>query len=108
MFFLGQKSSFEQSQFVVLPVPHEATVSYGKGTKNGPRAIIEASNYIEDFDLEQKKEIFDQDKIFTHGPVDLKQLFSEVGSVLKANKVPVTLGGEHSISSNAIKSVKEK
>ena len=37
---------------VILPVPYEATVSYQSGTKWGPRAILEASRYIELYDQE--------------------------------------------------------
>ena len=45
-------SNLKNSKFVVIPCPHETTVSYGKGTKYGPQAIIEASDYIEEFDEE--------------------------------------------------------
>ncbi len=41
-----------QSQLVLLPVPWEATTSYGGGTSKGPRAILEASRQIDLFDLE--------------------------------------------------------
>lgn len=108
MCFLGQKNSFDQSHFVIIPVPYEATVSYGKGTKNGPNAIIDASNYLEEFDLEQKKEVFGQGRIFTHFPINVKQLSAKVKEVLQNQKIPVVLGGEHSLSEQAIKSVKEK
>ena len=36
--------------FHVIPVPCEKTVSYGKGTANGPSAILNASNQLESFD----------------------------------------------------------
>jgi agmatinase len=48
----GLDCSEEQAALVYLPVPWEATVSYGGGTSRGPRAILEASRQIDLFDLE--------------------------------------------------------
>src|SRR5271154_4999161 len=45
-------SSHENSKVVIVPVPYEATTSYGKGTKNGPNAVLEASQEVEQFDDE--------------------------------------------------------
>ncbi|MGH7446163.1 MAG: hypothetical protein ACRELT_01295, partial [Longimicrobiales bacterium] len=45
-------SDFEKAQVVILPVPYEATTSFGGGTSGGPSAIIEASRYIELYDQE--------------------------------------------------------
>ena len=43
-------SSADDALFHVIPVPLEKTVSYGSGTVNGPRAILEASQQLEAFD----------------------------------------------------------
>ena len=45
-------SSKENSQVVIVPVPYEATTSYGKGTAKGPEAVLEASQQVELFDDE--------------------------------------------------------
>src|SRR5690606_38551618 len=53
--FLGLdegSSDFERARAVILPVPYEATTSFGAGTAGGPAAIIEASRYIELYDQE--------------------------------------------------------
>ena len=53
--FLGldeDGSNFNDARTVILPVPYEATTSYGGGTAAGPGAIIEASRYIELYDQE--------------------------------------------------------
>ncbi|MFZ5470163.1 MAG: agmatinase family protein [Myxococcota bacterium] len=42
----------DEARVVLLPVPFEATTSYGKGTASGPRAILEASRQVDLFDLE--------------------------------------------------------
>ena len=37
---------------IIIPFGLEASVSYGKGTQNGPEAIIRASHALEHFDEE--------------------------------------------------------
>lgn len=48
----GLPHSPEQAQVVLLPVPFEATCSYGGGTSLGPAAILAASRQVDLFDLE--------------------------------------------------------
>lgn len=48
----GEEAAFESSQAVILPVPYESTTSYSGGARNGPRAIVEASRYVEVYDQE--------------------------------------------------------
>src|ERR1041384_1985560 len=58
--FLGiekEYSSFAGSQVAILPVPYERTVSYGTGTKSGPRAILDASHQVEFYDEETGLEV---------------------------------------------------
>ena len=43
-------SAFDDAAVVVLPVPYEATVSYGGGTAKGPEAILRASAQVELYD----------------------------------------------------------
>jgi agmatinase len=40
----------EEARVVVVPVPYEATTSYGGGTSNGPMAVFEASKQVDLFD----------------------------------------------------------
>jgi len=48
----GLPHSFEDAKLIFLPVPWEATTSYGGGTSKGPAAIAEASYQVDLFDLE--------------------------------------------------------
>src|SRR5688572_3504467 len=60
--FLGldeEASDFERARAVILPVPYEATTSYGGGTRAGPGAIIESSRFIELYDQELDCEPYD-------------------------------------------------
>jgi agmatinase len=48
----GLPFSPEESRVILIPVPWEATVSYGAGTAEGPRAILEASRQVDLLDRE--------------------------------------------------------
>ncbi|HEV2774824.1 MAG TPA: arginase family protein, partial [Solirubrobacteraceae bacterium] len=49
-------ATFEAARVLILPVPLEATVSWGTGTAHGPRAIIEASRHVELYDRDDDGE----------------------------------------------------
>lgn len=51
----GLPFSPEDSKVVLIPVPFEATTSYGGGTADGPAAILEASRQVDLYDLETGK-----------------------------------------------------
>jgi len=42
----------DEAAVVILPVPFEATTSYGGGTSEGPRAVLEASRQVDLFDFD--------------------------------------------------------
>lgn len=113
--FLGideKYSNFNDSKIAILSVPYEKTTSYGKGTANGPSAILRASHYVEFFDEETEKEVCFENGIVTLKPLNFKQLsakrtvdliYNSVKSLIESGKFVVTLGGEHSISTAPIK-----
>ncbi|HLC47410.1 MAG TPA: agmatinase [Candidatus Nanoarchaeia archaeon] len=107
--------SYEQKKVVVLPVPYEGTVSYGKGTSEGPRAILIASSQLEAYDDELDCEPY-KAGIWTEKEVPIEESAEKmVKSVYKAatphitaGKFLLTLGGEHSIPSGIVRAYKEK
>src|SRR6187455_635942 len=48
----GLPSTPEDADVVVIPVPWEATVSYGAGTARGPQAVLDASRQVDLLDRE--------------------------------------------------------
>ncbi len=113
--FLGldaEGSDFERAGAVILPVPYEATVSYGAGTAHGPGAIIESSRFIELYDQELDAEPADIGvatlpslALTGAGPESaLQELRHAYDALLEvaADKLVIMLGGEHSISSAPI------
>jgi agmatinase len=109
-------SSWENSRIVVLPVAYDLTTSYGHGAIDGPRAIIDASRYLETYDEETGKEVF-LSGIHTAEEIRSSKLPPEAiiekvegktTSMLEAGKFPVILGGEHSITLGAVNACKKK
>ncbi|MGI5862155.1 MAG: agmatinase family protein [Myxococcales bacterium] len=48
----GLDCTVDEARVVILPVPFDATTSYGKGSARGPEAIFEASKQVDLYDLE--------------------------------------------------------
>ena len=49
--FLDLKSlPVKEAEAVILPIPYEATITYGGGTRGGPEAILSASRQVELWD----------------------------------------------------------
>jgi len=105
-------ASWEEARVVVLPVPYESTTSYGPGTRSGPRAIIEASAYVELYDEELDLEPREAGmctlpflELPATGPeaavARLREHYAELLGV-SGDRFILTLGGEHSISSAPI------
>src|ERR1044072_8792763 len=51
----GRPFSAAESRVIILPIPFEATTSYGGGTSEGPRAVLEASRQVDLADYETGK-----------------------------------------------------
>ncbi len=113
IFLDGELTATERSEdarFRVIPVPLERTVSYGSGTAKGPDAIIEASNELERITGHAEpcvEGIFTEDPLECDGPLPevMERLAQRTEAAIRAGKVPVTLGGEHSLSYGAVMGV---
>lgn len=108
-------SALGSSKIVILPVPFDATSTWGKGADKGPQAIIEASNNMEIYDIETDSEVHllgihtAEPVVVNDDPDEMVQaVYKEVKSHLKKNKFVVTVGGEHSVSIGAMKAHAEK
>ena len=101
---------------IVVPFGLEKTVSYGGGTKNGPKEIIKASHQVELFDEELNKEPYKEIGIKTLKPFSIKsniesaldQLSKINEVILSSDKFPFVFGGEHSITPGSIKPFAKK
>ena len=109
--FLGIDNKFNfKEKVVVVPFGLEKTVSYGGGTRNGPKEIIKASHQVELFDEELNYEPYKKIGIKTLIPFKinknikkaLKKMSDVNEEILNKKLFPVTLGGEHSITPGCI------
>lgn len=119
--FLGLPKKYSNkgtARVHIIPVPYEATTSYGKGTANGPRAIFEASQEVELFDDELWAEPF---KIGVHSaePIVMKkqeptaqkpfqELYEHIKPLIETDRFPIVVGGEHSLTLGAIRACAER
>jgi agmatinase len=113
--FLGlddEASALESARAVVLPVPYESTTSWEGGTRLGPRAILEASRFVELYDQELGT---DASTVGVHtlpaleltragGEAAMEELGDAYARILQVcgDRFLLMLGGEHSVSAPAV------
>ncbi|MBN2454746.1 agmatinase [Candidatus Woesearchaeota archaeon] len=108
-------AGYEKSKAVILPVPYDGTTSYRPGARDGPRAIITASKQLELYDEELRKNFseigictLDELEVVNSPELMNKRVYESAKQIIGDGKALITLGGEHSISSGAVKAQKEK
>ncbi|MFH1608529.1 MAG: agmatinase [Patescibacteria group bacterium] len=114
--YVPEEVTFENSEVVVLPYGYEGTVTFGDGTKKGPKKLIEASWQVELFDTEILDDIQNKIKIWTAKQPKIpkninsmvKNLKEIILEIFENKKLPVVIGGEHSISYGFAQAINEK
>ena len=102
-----------EALFHVIPVPFEHSVSYGTGTAAGPEAILEASSQLELFDgrsIPAAAGIHTQPMVDCSGTTAevLGRIEQQVATTLAYRKIPVVLGGEHSVTCGVIPALEQQ
>jgi agmatinase len=108
-------AEYEQAKFVVVPVPYDLTSTYQSGSRRGPGAILEASANMELYDEELRRETFLEGIHTLHpleadarGPAEMVEAVRRtIAGVAADGKIPVMIGGEHSISFGAVQAMRE-
>ena len=115
--FLGiANPKLKDTQAIIIPFGLEHSVTYGKGTSKGPKRIIAASHqlelYDEELDYESYKAIgirtLKSKKIPKETTKALAVLQKRVLDIVNIGKLPVVLGGEHTIAISSVKALKQK
>jgi len=109
-------SDYKTSPVVIFPLSYEGTVTYEKGTGQGPRAIIKASAQLELYDEELDQETY-RIGIHTLKEIDGKlfspeemtgAVYREAARLVKDEKFLVALGGEHSLSLGLVQALRHR
>lgn len=119
--FLGSDvaADYNAASVVILPIPYEATTTYRRGCKNGPAAILDASQQVEFYDEELEEEFWSVG-IYTHdsiadsrknhriSPAEMLAVTQKtVHKLIADNKFVITLGGEHSITQGVVEAYRQ-
>lgn len=108
-------ATYDKAKFVVVPVPYDLTSTYQSGSRRGPGAILDASANMELYDEELRLETY-RAGIHTLTPLEadargpakmMNTVQRTVAGIAADGKIPVMLGGEHSISFGAVRAMKE-
>jgi len=107
---------FQTAAVTILPVPYDSTTEWHSGTRNGPKTIIEASYYLEWFDIELGREIHtcgihtlpELEPALDSPETMNNRVYQAVSDLLEQSKFVAMLGGEHSISSGAVRAYQKK
>jgi len=110
--FSGYSKPSEEARYIVLGVPYDHTSTFRSGSRFGPSAIRAASLNIETYSLHSGVDI---ESVPIHDAGDLhivddvsetlRRLKVVVGDVLAAKKMPICMGGEHTISLGVVQSL---
>jgi len=114
------EQNFKKAKIAIAQIPYDSTSSYGIGQRNGSYAILKASRYVDELlDSHGGKLIgLDPTDVFTLDEIvvsrnsvpeamaGIEQAIEK--EIVSKNKIPLVLGGEHSISYGVVKALKKK
>jgi len=106
----------DKAKVVVLPVPYDSTTEYKNGTREGPQAIIDASQYLELYDAELDREISEvgiftlpeAQPIMSDPQLMVERVYQIAKELLDKDKLLIMLGGEHSLTTGAVKAFRDR
>ncbi len=112
--FMGNQQTFEKADYVILGVPLDVTSTYRSGARFAPHAIREASLNIEGYSFRTKVDvedlkIHDLGDLHIAGDVELTlgRLALVAQDLFEAKKIPIFIGGEHTITLGVMRSLDE-
>ncbi|MCR5447099.1 MAG: agmatinase [Schwartzia sp.] len=114
--FLGCEANYEDARIVLYGAPFDSTTSYRPGTRFASRMMraesygLETYSPYQDLDLEDAA-VFDGGDLelcFGDTQKALDDIHDFAADILKDNKLPLLIGGEHLVSLPAIQAVYEK
>ena len=115
LIFAGLQAKLDETMFVVFGVPFDSTSTYRPGARFAPSAIRDASINLETWsfranvDFEDVKAHDLGDVVVAHGNVEetLRRVQEVIADIYAAGKIPIMLGGEHTITLGALKAKRD-
>lgn len=111
---LPKEYSEKKSKYWIVPISFEGKITFQKGAMKGPIEIIKASNNLEYYDTENQNEPY-QKGIFTNPIIKIPKKQNDAIEEIKklvlsipSDKIPILIGGDHSITIGIIKGIEEK
>lgn len=108
-----EDQDYKKAKIVAVPVPYDSTTTYKSGTREGPHALIEASRNMELYSEEtgtdiSKIGIYTTEEIapdFSSPENMVKRIEKEIRPIISDKKIPLLIGGEHTISIGSVKAL---
>jgi agmatinase len=111
----ANSDDFDESEIVIVGIPDESqSHSLRKGTSEAPHFIREISNIRDSYTRKGMKSVGfplsgpTQKKVIDYGDITPEQIDEVFGKIVSKSKIPITIGGDHSISRDVIKVISKK
>lgn len=112
-FYRANTKSFDEANVIVMGVPDESrSHAARRGTSTAPDTIRAASDSSEFFVREGKiipivpmRGTLETKRIFDAGNLQRDAVYEQVRKIVETGKIPVTLGGDHSLTSDILKAI---
>ncbi|KFM18828.1 Agmatinase protein [Marine Group I thaumarchaeote SCGC AAA799-P11] len=106
--------NFEQSEFVIIGIPDESqSHALRKGTEEAPSKIRQISNLRDSFERDGKLSLGrpfqgSEKKVHDFGDINRSQIEDVYDKISKSSKIPISIGGDHSITRQIINQMTKK
>ncbi len=114
--FAGRELDLTDADYAVLGVPYDSSESYRTGSRFAPNAIREASREMEDYDMLEGYDLLNI-KLADYGDIDVsfgnyeetrKRIVASIKDILEHDAIPVSMGGEHTITHGVLSAYEKK
>jgi len=108
-------NDFDEAEIVILGIPDESqSHALRKGTSEAPHFIRDISNMRDSYSREAKKSLglpftgIGKKKVLDYGNISKEKVDEVFQRIVSNSKIPITMGGDHSISRDVIKAISKK
>ena len=108
--FADANASYDEAQFVIYGVPFDGTSSFRAGSRWAPEVMRKVSynfeTYIPEFNVDlEDVPVHDMGNCDTYVGVDetLEEVYCLTKGIVNAGKIPIMMGGEHSLTYPCVK-----